>query len=460
MLRIEYLEICDTLKHIIEGTKYEGNIYVVGGAVRDYVMGNDINDIDIVVSLPNGGNEFSNYLFENCYLTNEPVIYPTYGTSMFKLKKYPNVEIEAVQTRKEQYNDKNQETEYGTLYEDAIHRDLTINALYYDVTNKIIIDVTNKGLDDISNKVIKVTSSPNIVFSDDPLRILRVISFASRYNWQIAKDTFDGMLANVNKLEIITKERIRDELNKMLLYDKPSVALEYIKEIGAMRYVIPELIETYELKQNVYHDFNTVWGHTLMTVDNSKPYLEVRVSALLHDIGKIKTKLVDDYGKVHFYGHEKESAKMSESILKRLKYSNDFTKTVKEMIYCHMLIKNWGDDLRYMKSKVLHRYEYWWGNNFYKILDLIDADNKSHGKMYCLPNQVDEILKAEKKYQENDESLIGYKLPVNGNDVMETLGMQPSIKVNECLQWLLKFAFNNPKITREELLKNLKHYKL
>lgn len=462
MLEIEYLDICNTIKHVIKHTEYKGNTYVVGGAVRDCIMGNEIKDIDIVISLPNGGINFANYLFENCYLTSEPVVYPAYGTAMFKLKKFPNIEIEAVQTRKEQYKDKNSrnpETEYGTLNEDAMRRDLSINALYYDLTNEEILDITGKGLDDIENEVIEVTSTPNIVFSDDPLRILRVIRFASRFQWEIEKDTFEGMIVNVDKLSIISKERVRDELNKMLLCNKPSVALEYIKQIGAMRYVIPELIETYELKQNAYHDFNTVWEHTLMTVDNSKQYLEVRVAALLHDIGKIRTRFVDDYGKVHFYEHEKESAKMCENILKDLKYSNDFIKTVKEMIYCHMLIKNWGDDIRYMKPKVLHRYEYWWEKNFYKILDLIDADNKSHGKMYCLPNQVDEILKVEKKYQKNDESLIGYKLPVNGNDVMETLGMQPSIKVNECLQWLLKFAFNNPKITREELLKNLKHYK-
>lgn len=459
MLEIEYLDICSTLKHIIESSEYRDNVYAVGGAVRDYVMGNEINDIDIVISLPNGGINFANYLFENDYLTSPPVVYPTYGTAMFKLKKFPNIEIEAVQTRKEQYKDKNSrnpETEYGSLYEDAMRRDLTINALYYDLTNEEILDVTEKGLDDIENEVIEVTSTPNIVFSDDPLRILRVIRFASRFQWEIEKRTFEGMITNVDKLSIISKERVRDELNKMLLCKKPSVALEYIKQVGAMRYVVPELVETYEMSQNVYHDFNTVWKHTLMTVDNSKPYIEVRVAALLHDIGKIKTRTVDDNGKVHFYDHEAVSSMMCADIMRKLKYSNDFIKVVSIMIKSHMLVKNWEDDLSHMKEKKLHKLEYLLGDNFYKCLDLIDADNKSHGKEYCLPNQVDRILKIEKTMQEEGKSLIGYKLPVNGNDVMEAFNIQPSKDVDKCLKWLMTLVYNKPKITREELLNNLK----
>lgn len=462
MLEIKYLDVCGTLKHIIENSEYICNVYVVGGAVRDYVMGNEIKDVDIVISLPNGGINFANYLFENDYLTSQPVVYPTYGTAMFKLKKFPNIEIEAVQTRKEQYKDKNSrnpETEYGSLYEDAIRRDLSINALYYDLTNEEILDVTEKGLDDIENEVIEVTSTPNIVFSDDPLRILRVIRFASRFQWEIEKMTFEGMALNVDKLSIISKERVRDELNKMLLCKKPSVALEYIKQSGAMRYVVPELVETYEMVQNVYHDFNTVWKHTLITVDNSKPYLEVRVAALLHDIGKIRTRTVDDKGNIHFYDHEAVSAEMCVDILRELKYSNDFIKTVTIMIKSHMLVKNWKDDLSHMKEKKLHKLEYRLGDYFYKCLDLIDADNKSHGKEYCLPNQVDRILEIEKTMQEEGKSLIGYKLPVNGNDVMKTLNIPPSKDVDNCLKWLMTFAYNKPTITREELLKNIIQYK-
>ena len=303
-----------------------------------------------------------------------------------------------------------------------------------------------------------MTYTPNIAFSDDPLRILRVIRFASRFQWEIEKRTFEGMIANVDKLSIISKERVRDELNKMLLCKKPSVALEYIKQVGAMRYVVPELVETYEMSQNVYHDFNTVWKHTLITVDNSKPYIEVRVAALLHDIGKVKTRTVDDNGKVHFYDHEAVSSMMCADIMRKLKYSNDFIKVVSIMIKSHMLVKNWEDDLSHMKEKKLHKLEYLLGDNFYKCLDLIDADNKSHGKEYCLPNQVDRILKIEKTMQEEGKSLIGYKLPVNGNDVMEALNIPPSKDVDKCLKWLMTFVYNKPKITREELLKNIKQY--
>ena len=181
MTKDKFLEICHYLKHILSNSDFDDNTYVVGGAVRDFVMGNDIKDIDIVVSLPSGGINLAKWLYTNDFLVNEPVLYPTYGTSMFHLKEYPGIELEAVQTRKEQYKDKNSrnpETEYGTIQEDANRRDLTINALYYKITDGKIIDITNKGLSDIKEHIIRVTSEPDIVYSDDALRILRCIRFS------------------------------------------------------------------------------------------------------------------------------------------------------------------------------------------------------------------------------------------------------------------------------------------
>lgn len=462
MVENDFFELCNYLRNIISDTNFIGNTYIVGGAVRDLIMNNEINDIDIVVSLPDGGLELAKWLHKKGLLTNAPVLYPTYGTSMFKLKKYPSIELEAVQTRKEQYKDKNSrnpETSYGTIFEDAIRRDLTINALYFNIANGKIIDVTNKGLSDIHHHIIRVTSDPDIVYTDDSLRILRCIRFSSRFHWEIEKETFDGMKRKVNRLENITKERIKEELCKMLLSDKPSIALNLIREIGAMKYVIPELIDTYSLKQNIYHDFNTVWEHTMMVLDNSLPKLELRMAALLHDIGKIRTKTVDEDGEVHFYRHELESYKMCDMILRRLKCSNDFIRKVQVMVKNHMRTKQFGDDLETMNTKSLLKLEYELGkDNFDGCLDLIDADNLSHGKEYCMPNQVKHIREKVNELEKQGISMFDYHLPINGNDVMETLGIPPSSEVKDCLKWAMKFAYNNPNITREKLLKQIKQF--
>ena len=146
------------IKDLIKGTKFDGKTYVVGGAVRDLLMNKEIKDVDIVAELPNGGIEIAKWMEESDYTHGSVVTYPTYGTAMFRLNEYPEVEIECVQTRKEQYKDKNSrnpETEYGTLYEDIMRRDFTCNTLLYDITNCQVLDLTGKGIEDIKNKIIR-----------------------------------------------------------------------------------------------------------------------------------------------------------------------------------------------------------------------------------------------------------------------------------------------------------------
>ena len=457
-----YIQICNYLQDIIEGTEFENHLFSVGGCVRDEFLSHEIKDIDLCVDLPDGGIDFANWLYEKGLLTHEPVVYPTYGTAMFCLKEFPDVELEAVQTRKEQYKDKksrNPEVVFGSIEEDCKRRDLTINSLYYDISRNVYLDLTGNGYHDISDHIIRTAGDPDIVFTDDSLRILRTIRFSSRYNWNIDPNTYEGMKRNVDRLSIITKERIQDEFNKMLVCDNPVMVLNLIKEIGAMEYVIPELEETYSLIQNKYHDFSTVWEHTIKVVSQVPNDLTLRMAALLHDIGKIKTLSIDSNGNRHFYRHEQVSADMAKTILKRLKYSNDFIEKVQILIGNHMRTKQFGHFCRNTKPKTVRKMEYELGDNFDDCLTLIDADNKSHGKGYCLPDQVAGIRRIVADYEKDGTNMFHYKLPVNGNDVMEVLGIEPCAKVKECLDWLMKFAFVNPKITKEELLKKIKQFK-
>ena len=456
-----YIQICDYLQDIIEGTLFENHCFAVGGCVRDEILGHEIKDIDLCIDLPDGGIDFANWLYKEKLLTHEPVVYPTYGTAMFQLAAFPDIELEVVQTRKEQYKDKNSrnpEVVFGSIEEDCKRRDLTINSLYYDISKNVYLDLTDRGYSDIKNHIIRTTSEPDVIFLDDPLRILRVCRFSSRYGWEIEKNTYEGMKRNVDRLSIITKERIQDEFNKMLVCDNSVMALNLIKDIGAMKYVIPELEETYNLSQNKFH-FGSVWEHALKVVENTRNDLQLRMAALLHDIGKINTRTVDDNDNVHFYKHELVSAEMCDAILRRLKYPNDFIKTIQILAKNHMRTKNWGDNCSHMKDKTLRKMQYELGDNMVKCLELIDADNKSHAAEYCMPNQVENIKKRLDKFREDGTSMENYKLPVNGNDVMEVLGIEPCAKVKECLDWLMKFVFVNPKITKEELLKNIKQFK-
>ena len=304
-------------------------------------------------------------------------------------------------------------------------------------------------------------------FIDDPLRVMRGVRMACKLNFTISPPTYEALKMNSYRLSIITKERIADELNKMLMCDDPVCAMRLLVDIGAMRYVIPELCNLVGLEQNKYHS-DDAWGHTMNVLNlvSKRPFygssrLEVRMAALLHDIGKFTTKSIDDKGRVHFYGHELDGADMSENILRRLKYSNDFINEVKFLVKNHMRTKQWGDTCEYMKDKTLRKLQYQCGYaRFFELLTLIDADNKSHAIDHCLPNQVYIINKLTNRMVDDKTDMFDYELPINGNDVMFIKGIKPGKEVKECLEYAMKLAYNNPKITRTELLKHIKGYHL
>ena len=464
MKQEKFLEITNYIHNIIQDTEFEQHVYVVGGSVRDLIMEKEIKDIDLVIDLPQGGVRFANFCEQNG-LTGKVVIYETYGTAMFHFKKFPDDEIECVMTRGEKYLDsgsRNPVTEFAPIMEDASRRDLTINALYYNISKKKVEDLMGCGVQDIRDGVLRVPMemvSEQMVdqtFIDDPLRILRVVRFHTKLGFKISDETFNAMKRNVDRLSIITVERINTELCKILMSKNARQGIELINEIGAMKYVIPELEQCIGLGQNSYH-FGDVWVHTLAVLENHcnlfEPDLICRLAALLHDIGKIECRTVDEHGRVHFYDHEFIGSDVAKRILQRLKFDNKTIDEVCFIIRNHMRAKGFENDCRKMKEKSINKFMYTCGNEerFLRTCQVIEADNLAHEKSHCITGQYARFVECVKT-----SKMFGYRLPINGDDVINEFGIEPGPIIKEILKQVMNNVYSNPDISRESCLKLMK----
>lgn len=464
MKREKFLEITNYIYDIIQDTEFEQHVYAVGGSVRDLIMEKEIKDIDLVIDLPQGGVRFANFCEQNG-LTGKVVIYETYGTAMFHFKKFPDDEIECVMTRGEKYLDsgsRNPVTEFAPIMEDASRRDLTINALYYNISKKKVEDLIGCGVQDIHDEILRAPMemvSEQMVdqtYIDDPLRIIRNIRFSCKLGFKISDETFNAMKRNVDRLSIITVERINTELCKILMSKYARQGIELINEIGAMKYVIPELEQCIGLGQNSYH-FGDVWVHTMAVLENHcnlfEPDLICRLAALLHDIGKIECRTVDEHGRVHFYDHEFIGSDIAKRILQRLKFDNKTIDEVCFIIRNHMRAKGFENDCRKMKEKSINKFMYTCGNEerFIRTCQVIEADNLAHEKSHCITGQYARFVECVKT-----SKMFGYRLPINGDDVINEFGIEPGPIIKEILKQVMNNVYSNPDISRESCLKLMK----
>jgi putative nucleotidyltransferase with HDIG domain len=461
MKETEFKKIANYIGEVIKDSPFHSHTYIVGGSVRDLCMGNEIKDIDLVIDLENGGIEFAKYCMDKELLTHDVVLFERYGVAMFAFKEFPNEQIECVMTRGEKYldrNSRNPETVFAGIEDDCIRRDLTINALYYNISTGEIVDMVG-GLKDIENKVIRTTNeNPDIVFDDDPLRVLRVCRFSTRYGWDIEPKTYESMKKYVDRLEIISKERINDEFNKILLSDNAVMGIRTLCDIGAMKYIIPEVDEMIGMEQNAFH-FGDVFEHTMALLDYDTKHFKdediaVRLALLLHDIGKIKTRTVGDDGRVHFYEHEFAGSEMVVDILKRLKYDNKTIDIVKFLVKNHMRTKNFGNGCVKIKTKSFNKLAYTCKNEYlYKALArVIECDNNSHKAEHNITGHYDYLIGRI----DDAKKMFNYKLPVNGNDVMDILKISGGVLVKKVLDKLINHAFSNPDaLTRESCIKQI-----
>jgi len=460
-------EVLKFLQNLIAGTEWENKVFLAGGAVRDEIMGKPPKDLDFVINGGiSAGIDFATWLGKeigNYKVDSNPVIYPKYGTAKLSLEynkfNLPVMDLEFVAPRKEIYTTGSRKPEVtgGELIDDVMRRDLTINSLLKNISNGEILDLTGKGIEDIKKGLIRTPADPKIIFKDDPLRMLRAIRFAVKYNFKFTDELIKDIKRYSKWITIISHERIRDELNKILESPKPDVGIRLLKVTGLLEYVIEEFNQTIGMTQNKHHK-DDVFKHTMSVLSNTPPDLKTRLMALFHDIGKVLTRTVSPDGSVHFYGHEKASGEMVKNIMTRLKYPNDLIDAVAQGVTHHMSLKHGENDTSQLSDKSLRKFSAAVGNNLENILDLIHADNISHADESSMPNQIELVRqRIERLNTQIDNS--NNKLPINGDDIIQ-MGIKRGPIIGKMLGAVQDAWYENPNITREDAINIVNQIKL
>ena len=419
-------------------------IYLVGGAVRDGILDIETKDFDFTT---NASSEDSiKMLNKNDYKTTE--IGRAFGTIETTVGDYS---IHITTYREDKYNKDSRKPEIktsGELETDLSRRDFTVNAIAYDINNNEIID-PHGGLKDLSEGLIRTPDTADISFSDDPLRMLRACRFVSTHGFTPNNELFKAISKNVERIEIVSTERIRDEFTKLLTGKEPSLGLKAFVESGLSELIMPELNEL-KIEVDPKHHHKDVYEHTMVVLDRVSPTLISRMSALLHDIGKPKTKGIEN-GKVHFRHHEVVGAKMSKKILKRLKYDNETIKKVSLLVENHLrphtFKMGWTDS-------AVRRYIIDAGGLLEELNDLVRADitTKNKAKYEEINKYLDEMEERIREVAEKEE-LSKLRPPISGDEIMDMFDLEPGPSVGVIMKALYEQRINDGEVSKEEAIK-------
>ncbi len=467
----DYYNTINKLRYIVRSWN-KSEVYLVGGCVRDEILGLIPKDIDLVIDLPGGSDLFIEHL-KSTYgtdLCDSYTVFPRFGTARFSLCIGPDkwVPIECVIPRTEKYEGttrKPSSVQFGSLYEDSLRRDFCCNALYKNVLSDDVLDPTGNGLKDIENMILRTPLDPEQTFTDDPLRMLRAIRFSCAKEFTISEEVYEKIKPYPG-FYTLSCERIQEEFNKILLSPKAVEGIRMLQDRGLLEHIFPDISKSWGMDQkSKYHSLDLT-EHTLKVLSGvmtskypnllpRRHELELRLAALLHDIGKIKTKKDNSDGSCSYYGHEKVSAVMAGEALRNLKYSNDVIDLVGKLIANHMCIKgNYSYTTHeYTGSpQQTRRIVKKLGDYLSLEMDLIDADNLAHAPEYCMPGQVKSFWEHYKK----DVILFnGPKIkkgqPIDGNKIMSKLGVTG--KAIGDIKHIFDLWFtDDPKLSEDDLI--------
>ena len=405
--------------------------YVVGGYVRDYYLRRPSSDIDVVVV--GSGVAVAEELARE--LGAKVTIYKTYGTAMLRWR---DTEVEFVGARKESYKpeSRNPLVEPGTLEDDQRRRDFTINAMAWSINGDTFGELVDPfgGMEDMEDCIIRTPCEPDKTFSDDPLRMMRAVRFASQLGFDIDDETFDGIVRQAERIKIITRERIAVELNKIMASPVPSIGLNLMRVSGLLKYVLPELDRMSGVERRGKHGHKDNFEHTMKVLDNLAKRSDdiwLRWAALFHDIGKPLTKAYDPRQGWTFHQHEAVGSKMIPQLFRRLKLPmNEPMRFVQKMVFLHMRPIVLSEDLA--TDSAVRRLLFEAGDDVEKLMTLCEADITSgidsKVKLY-LKNF--ELVREKMRDLEERDRVRNFQPPITGDIIMKTYNLPPSNVIGE-----------------------------
>jgi poly(A) polymerase len=426
-----YDEIFHQLSEAITAAKAEA--YVIGGYVRDCILKREHSDKDIDIVVIGNGIEVARSVAKKLNPSIKVTVYRNFGTAMFRYNEY---NIEFVGARKESYNRGSRKpiVENGTLEDDQRRRDFTINTLAISLSAETygkFLDPFN-GMQDLNDRIIRTPLDPDKTFSDDPLRMMRAIRFATQLKFSIEDTSFISIKNNVERIKIVSAERIADELNKIIMCDRPSHGFVLLEQSGLLACIFPELhnMKGIETKEGKAHKDN--FHHSVKVLDNISNHtsdLWLRWAALLHDVGKPVTKKYSEENGWSFHGHEFVGARMIPDIFRRMKFPlNEKMKFVQKMVDLHLRPIVLSQET--VTDSAIRRLLFEAGDDIDHLMMLCEADITSKNKEKKSKHLENfRMVRRKLKELEEKDAIRNFQPPIDGDEIISTFGIRPGREV-------------------------------